>query len=63
MKKYQIKVSGCDDTTYVEMELDEKEFKLIYKLAELSHKNSSYGCMPVIKIDGFEMERSGDDAE
>ena len=60
MEKYNIKLVGCDDVTVVEMELDEREFKVIFRLAELSHEKSGYGCMPVLKIDGYKMKTEYD---
>ena len=57
--QYKISISGCDDVTDFEMELNEDQFKTVYTLATLSHKNSSYGCQPVVKIEGYDMARGG----
>jgi hypothetical protein len=51
MKKVQIKVSGCDDTTIVEMEVSELEFAFLERLAALTKETSTYGCMPVITLE------------
>lgn len=49
-KKYITSVHGCDDSTYTEMELTQKEFELISKLAEKITEASTYGCMPTMRI-------------
>lgn len=55
-KEYSISIDGCDDSTEVKMELDDAGFTVIYELSQKSHKNSTYGCMPVITIEGHEIE-------
>ena len=52
---YGISVDGCDDYTYIEYELTDKEYELIKKIAEkilekITEKND-YGCQPVIFIE------------
>lgn len=52
----RIAISGCDDTTYIDeddwgMPFSQEEIEIIGKLADLSEKNSSYGCQPVIVIE------------
>lgn len=57
----RIAIHGCDDSTYITEEdwgmsfsLEEKE--IIGKLADLSKKNSHYGCQPIIEIEEEEDE-------
>lgn len=57
MATYKINIQGCDGDTKFEMELDENEFKAIFRLAKISHKVSEYVCQPVVKIDGYKIER------
>lgn len=46
-----ITISGCDDDTSFEMDLDEKEIQLL-KLIELKSKSTStYSCMPVLLVE------------
>ena len=56
MKKYKIGIHGCDDSTYVEMELSDEQFKIISLLCEKCTDNSTYGCMPTMQIDALEKE-------
>lgn len=49
-KRYSITLSGCDDLTTFEEELTSREFALLKRLAERSKEVSTYGCMPVLKI-------------
>ena len=51
MKKYKITLQGCDDVTYIPMELDEKDYELLTKLSIKSREISSYGCMPTMRIE------------
>lgn len=50
MKKYEITVYGCDDTTVVHMDLTPKQFELIKKLCDLVTETSTYQCMPTMEI-------------
>lgn len=51
MKKYKITLQGCDDSTYIPIELDEKDYELLTKLSIKSREISSYGCMPIMRIE------------
>ena len=42
--------SGCDGTTKGLVEVNEKELKLLCETFYFLNKNSSYGCMPTIKL-------------
>lgn len=42
-------VSGCDDTTEFEMEMNEQEYEFFKRLCKLSTDTSSYGCMPILQ--------------
>ena len=51
MKSYRIALQGCDDVTYIPMELDERDCELLTKLSIQSREISSYGCMPIMTIE------------
>jgi len=50
-KKYKISLDGCDDSTYIKIELTDTQYKLIKKIADESEKASSYGCEPTMTIE------------
>jgi len=56
-KDYIIEIEGCDDTTYVKLKLTKLELNAIIKLAKQSHLNSTFNCMPVINIEGFNFKK------
>ena len=60
MKKYKITLQGCDDCTYIPMELNEEEVQVIIKLSKRSKELSSYGCMPTLIIEEIEKEEYWD---
>lgn len=49
-KTYNISVDGCDDSTLIKMELDEKEHELINNMITLVNAASSYQCMPTMEM-------------
>jgi len=49
-KKYKIGLHGCDDTTYIEIELTHEEKNFVDRLVKLSEENSTYSCMPTMDI-------------
>ena len=59
MKKYNITINGCDDSTEIEMVLTREGFAAVMELARVSHINSRYGCMPTINIEGYDIDRQG----
>lgn len=46
--KIKVVLSGCDDSTYIEMEVTAVEFALINRIADLSDEASEYGCQPTM---------------
>lgn len=50
MKRYEISVDGCDDSTIVEMELNELELEFLKRFSKLVNETSTYGCMPTIDL-------------
>lgn len=50
----KIILHGCDDSTYFEMDLSEKEYKLIQEVSKKSVDTSSYGCMPIMEVSKIE---------
>ena len=47
---YKVILLGCDDATYVEIELDSYELDAVMQLARLVNDESSYACMPSMSI-------------
>lgn len=54
MKRYKISVDGCDDSTVVEMELNELELDFLKRFSKLVNETSTYGCMPTIYLEEVE---------
>ena len=50
MNKYLITLNGCDDTTYCELELNDKELEFLIKISKEINKYSTYQCEPSISI-------------
>lgn len=50
MSKYTIIVSGCDDNTYVDMELSPEELAVIERLAAATKEASTFACEPVVEV-------------
>jgi hypothetical protein len=48
---YTIKVQGCDDSTYFDMELSEEEYSIIKRVADKCTEESTYACMPTMEIE------------
>ena len=48
--KYMIALHGCDDSTYIEAELDVREVNLLTRLSGRFKKASTYQCMPIMEI-------------
>lgn len=48
--KYLITLNGCDDTTYCELELSDKELDFLIRISKEINKWSVYGCQPTISI-------------
>ena len=51
MKRYKVSVDGCDDSTIVEMELNELELDFLKRFSKLVNETSTYGCMPTIELE------------
>ena len=49
--KIEITLSGCDDSTQFVIETNEEGKQLIEKLCTLSIQTSTYGCMPVMRME------------
>ena len=52
--KYKISVHGCDDSTYVEMELTNGQASIIELLAKKVTEASTYQCQPSMNIECLE---------
>lgn len=45
-KVYRVVVSGCDDTTVLDIELTDAEFAAVKRVADAVTAASTYGCEP-----------------
>lgn len=54
--RVQIALHGCDDSTFFEMEVDDKEFNFLERLSVLSKETSGYRCMPILE---YKVEKEG----
>ena len=61
MKKYKIANVGCDKTNWFDIELTDKELKLVIKLLEANNKAANYICKPSLYI--FEYDENKKDFE
>jgi hypothetical protein len=50
MATYAIKVSGCDDSTTVQVELTDAEVAAVRRVADAVTAASDYGCMPRMRV-------------
>lgn len=48
--KTGINLVGCDDSTYVEMDLADEEVALLRRISEAINKTSTYNCMPKMYV-------------
>lgn len=46
----RISLDGCDDTTYLTMQVSEDELAFLNRLAAESEKASTYQCMPTLSV-------------
>lgn len=46
----RITLTGCDDATYIDMEVTSDEFVFLDRIAKRSEKASTYGCMPTLSV-------------
>jgi|HubBroStandDraft_1064217.scaffolds.fasta_scaffold287526_2 hypothetical protein len=50
MTVYEIRLSGCDDSTSFAMELADAEAELMQRVAARSKEASEFGCQPVMAV-------------
>lgn len=50
MGAYRVALHGCDDTTYIDIDLTDDEAAAIGRVAAASDAESEYGCMPTLTI-------------
>lgn len=57
-QKYLVVIAGCDDTTYLEIEMTTDEHRFFEHLSNQSVLMSMSGCQPTIRIssDKYDME-------
>lgn len=58
--KITVMLDGCDDSTYIPMEVTKEEQEFLEQLSVKSQQYSTYGCMPTMSI-ALEMEEEKDD--
>jgi hypothetical protein len=58
-----IALEGCDDTTYITLDVDEKEIEFLKKISKLSKEAHTYGCMPILSIGKFNERESFEELE
>ena len=51
MTAYRVILHGCDDATYIDIDLTDDEAATIRRLSAASEESSSYGCEPVMTIE------------
>ncbi len=49
--KYEITVSGCDDSTTIIKELTEEQAKFLKEIADQITETSTYNCMPRMYVE------------
>ena len=49
-KAYTVTLSGCDDSTSFSFEFTDEQYALVASLCEASERESTYGCMPVMRV-------------
>lgn len=50
MSTYDITVTGCDDSTTIQLALTNREFEFIHRVAEATTDASSYDCKPRMSV-------------
>lgn len=48
--KITVMLDGCDDSTYIPMEVTKEEQEFLEQLSVKSLQYSTYGCMPTMSI-------------
>ena len=51
-----VSLDGCDDSTYVEIEVDEITLEFLLELRALVNKTSTSGCEPKMRIRDLKTE-------
>lgn len=54
MARYLIDVIGCDDTTSVDMELNDAEVPTVVRIVNQCCLESQYGCQPKMRLSTFD---------
>lgn len=49
-KRYEIELRGCDDSTFFQIGLTDKEHTLLKRISDKSKQLSKYDCMPQLFI-------------
>ncbi len=57
--KVKITLHGCDDSTRIDMDISQKELELLERVAFLSKKESTYGCMPIMTVQPIIQHKEG----
>lgn len=51
MTTWTIKLRGCDDNTYFDMELSDNDLDTLRRVSELSKQHSKETCMPTLHLE------------
>ena len=51
VRRWNIGLHGCDDSTCFEMELTDAEVETLRKVAAKAEETSTYGCMPTMTVE------------
>lgn len=62
-RDYHIRLSGCDDTTNIVLNLEDDQIAVFQKIAERINERSYSGCMPTIAVREATQQDIEDDNE
>lgn len=52
----RISLDGCDDSTYIDIDVTVEEYDFLRKLRRLSKENSSYDCQLILDVERKDTE-------
>ena len=58
VRRWNIGLHGCDDSTCFEMELTDAESETLRKVAAMAKETSTYGCMPTMTVEESALEET-----
>ena len=51
VRRWNVGLHGCDDSTIFEMDLTDEEVETLRKVAAKAEETSTYGCMPTMTVE------------